>query len=81
MLVEQIRIGPGTMLEMGAILVWMFEIMCFFPFTVSVFFTIVSIFKRDYIPKIVINIVQIVLFITLNVLANIWMILWTNKYY
>ena len=75
MLIEQIRIGAGTALEMGAIIVWMFEVIFFFPFSVALFFTVVSIFKKDYIRKIVINIVQIVLYITLHVLANVWMFL------
>ena len=75
MLFDQMRVGPGTALEMGAIIIWSFEIICFFPFTVALFFTVVSIFKKDYIPKIVINIVQIVLYLTLNILANAWMFL------
>ena len=73
MLVEQIRIGAGTALEMGTFIIWAFELMCFFPFTVALFFTGVSIYKKDYIHKIVINIVQIVLYLTLNILSIIWM--------
>lgn len=75
MLVEQIRIGEGTALEMGAFIIWSFEIICFFPFSVALFFTGVSIYKKDYIHKIVINIFQIVLYITLNILAIVWMFL------
>ena len=75
MLIEQIKYGTGTNLEMGAILIWMFEAMCFFPFTVAVFFFVVSIFKRDYWHKIIINAIQITIFVILNVLANIWIFL------
>ena len=75
MLVEQIKMGAGTALEMGAIIIWMFEIICFFPFSTAVFFTIVSIFKKDYIYKIIINITQIIIYIVLNILANVWMFL------
>ena len=73
MLIEQIRIGIGTTLEMGTLLIWSFEIICLFPFTVALFFTGVSIYKKDYIPKIVTNIVQIVLYLTLNILSIVWM--------
>ena len=75
MLVEQIRIGTGTALEMGALIIWSFEIICLFPFSISLFFTGISIYKKDYIPKIIINIVQIVLYLTLNILSIIWMFL------
>ena len=73
MLVEQIRIGVGTNLEMGSLIVWTIQAMCFFPFTVAVFFFVVSIFKRDYWHKIIINAAQITLFIVLNVLTIVWM--------
>ena len=75
MLVEQIRIGAGTNLEMASLIIWTVQAMCFFPFTVAVFFFVVSIFKRDYWHKIIINAVQITLFIVLNVLSNVWMFL------
>ena len=75
MLVEQIRIGAGTNLEMASLIVWTVQVMCFFPFTVAVFFFVISIFKRDYWHKIIINAVQITLFIVLNVLSNVWMFL------
>ena len=75
MLFDQIKYGAGTMLEMGTLIIWMFEIMCLFPFTLSIFFFVVSLFKRDYWHKIIINIIQITLFVVLNVLSNIWMFL------
>ena len=72
-LIEQIRIGAGTTLEMWIPIILSFELMCFFPFSTSLFFTGVSIYKKDYIPKIIINITQIVLYITLNILAIVWL--------
>ena len=74
-LFDQIRVGVGTALEMGAIIIWTLEILCLGPFLTAVFFTVVSIFKKDYYHKIIINIVQIVLYITLNILANVWLFL------
>ena len=75
MLIEQIRIGAGTNLEMGSLIVWTVQVMSFFPFTVAVFFFVVSLFKKDYWHKIIINSVQITIYIVLNVLTNVWMFL------
>ena len=73
MLIEQIRIGVGTNLEMGSLIVWTVQAMCLFPFTVSLFFFVVSIFKKDYWHKIIINAALIAIFIVLNVLTIVWM--------
>ena len=75
MLTEQIKYGAGTNLEIATVFIWMLEIMAFFPFTLSVFFFVVSIFKRDYWHKIIINAIEITLFVVLNVLSNIWIFL------
>ena len=71
MVSEQIRIGQGTNLDIGAIAVWIFEGLCFVPFTACIVFTIISIARRDYLPKIIINIFQIVLYLVLHILSNI----------
>ena len=75
MLSEQIRIGQGTNLDIAAIAVWILEGVCFFPLAACIVFTIISIVRRDYLPKIIINIFQIVLYIVLHVLSNIWIFL------
>ena len=75
MLSEQIRIGQGTNLDIAALAVWIFEGLCLVPFTICIVFTIVSIVRRDYLPKIIINIFQIVLYLVLHILSNIWIFL------
>ena len=75
MLVEQIRIGEGTTIEMGAIAIWILEGLCVVPLTVVIVFTMISAIKKDYLAKIIINITQIILYIVLHVLANLWMFL------
>lgn len=74
MLIEQIRLGTGTNLEMGAIVVWFFEAALLIPFTLCIVFTILSIEKKDDQSIIVVNLVQIVLYIVLNILSNAWII-------
>lgn len=75
MLSEQIRIGQGTNLDIAAIAVWILEGLCFIPLAVCTVFTIISIIKRDYLPKIIINVVQVVLYIVLHILSNVWIFL------
>lgn len=75
MVFEQIRIGQGTNLDIAAIAVWIFEGLCFVPLTTCIVFTIISIVKRDYLPKIIINIFQLVLYLVLHILSNIWIFL------
>lgn len=75
MVSEQIRIGQGTDLDIAVIAVWIFEGLCFAPFTACIVFTIISIVRRDYLPKIIINIFQIVLYLVLHILSNIWIFL------
>lgn len=73
MLAEQIKIGAGTNLDIAAIAVWIIEGICIVPLAICVVFTIVSITKKDKQAKIIINIVQIALYIILHVLANLFM--------
>ena len=75
MLSEQIRIGQGTLLDIATIAVWILEGLCFVPFTTCIVFTIISIVRRDYLPKIIINIFQIVLYLVLHILSNVWIFL------
>ena len=75
MLSEQIRIGYGTNLDIGVIAVWILEGLCFVPLVTCIVFTIISIIKKDYLPKIIINIIQIVIYIVLHMLSNIWIFL------
>ena len=75
MLSEQIRIGYGTNLDIAAIAVWILEGLCIVPLIICAIFTVISIVKRDYLPKIIINIVQIVLYIVLHILSNVWIFL------
>ena len=72
MLVEQIRIGRGTDLEMGTIVILIGEVLALIPYVVAIVFTIISIRKHDYLKKIIINVVQIVLYLVLHTLAVIW---------
>ena len=72
---EQIRIGQGTNLDIAAIAVWILEGVCFLPLTACIAFTIISIVRRDYLPKIIINIFQIVLYLVLHILSNVWIFL------
>lgn len=74
MLIEQIRLGAGTNLEMGAIVVRLFEATLLIPFTLCIIFTILSIEKKDELSIIVVNLAQIVLYIVLNILSNAWII-------
>ena len=71
MVSEQIRIGQGTDLDIAVIAVWIFEGLCFVPFTACIVFTIISIVRRDCLPKIIINIFQIVLYLVLHIISNI----------
>lgn len=75
MVSEQIRIGQGTNLDIGAIAVWILEGLCFIPLALCIAFTIISIVKKDYLPKIIINIVLIFIYIVLHILSNIWIFL------
>ena len=75
MLSEQIRIGQGTSLDIGAIAVWILEGLCFIPLTMCIVLTIFSIVKKDYLPKIIINIIQIIIYIVLHILSNVWIFL------
>lgn len=74
MLIEQIRIGVGTSLELAVILIWFLGALLSVPFIVCVVFTIISIVKRDYLPKIIINLSQIVLYLVFFILANVWIV-------
>ncbi len=73
MLSEQIRIGEGTMLEMGAIAIWILETLLLFPLHGCIFFIVISIVRKDYVPKIIINISLLAIYIVLHILSNLWM--------
>ena len=75
MLSEQIRMGEGTMLEMGAIAIWILEVLLLFPLHGCIFFIVISIVRKDYVPKIIINLSLLTIYIVLNVLSNMWMFL------
>ena len=75
MLREQIEIGKGTLLDMGALAVWMVEAILLIPFLISVVFTIISAVQNDYKAKIIANIVLISVCVVLTILANLWIVL------
>ena len=75
MLAEQIKtgFGHGTNIEMGALVVWLFNGLSLVPFSIGVGFTIISIVKLDYKWKTIVNISLIVLTIIEMVLTTIFM--------
>ena len=75
MLKEQIEFGRGTRLEMGAIAIWIVEVLCLIPYIITIVLSIISIIKKDRLPKIIINLIQIVIYLVAHVLANIWIFL------
>ena len=73
MLVEQVRIGEGTLIEMGALAVWLLNGLTIVPLIVSLIFTIISITKKDYLWKIIANILLISLTVIEMVLTTVFM--------
>ena len=75
MFVEQIKtgFGYGTDIEMGSLIVWLFNGLSLVPLSVGIVFTIISIVKLDYKWKIATNISLILLTIIEMALTTIFM--------
>ena len=73
MLVEQIKIGKGTNIELGALWIWLIDIMIIAPLIVGLVLTIISTVKRDYKLRIISNYFLIIISITMIVLTTLFM--------
>ena len=75
MLAEQIKtgFGNGTNIEMGTLVVWLFNGLSLVPLSIGVVLTIISIVKLDCKWKIIINISLIVLTIIEMILTTVFM--------
>ena len=73
MLVEQIKIGKGTNIELAALWIWLIDIMIIAPLLVALVLTIISIVKKDYKWRIISNYSLIVISIAMIVLTTLFM--------
>ena len=73
MLVEQIKIGKGTNIELGALWIWLIDIMIIAPLIVGLVLTIISTAKRDHKWRIISNYSLVVMSITMIVLTTLFM--------
>jgi hypothetical protein len=73
LLVEQIKIGKGTNIELGALWIWLIDIMIIAPLIVGLVLTIISTIKRDYKWRIISNYFLIIISITMIVLTTLFM--------
>ena len=73
MLVEQIKIGKGTNIELGALWIWLIDIMIIAPLLVALVLTVISTVKRDYKWRIISNYFLIIISITMIVLTTSFM--------
>ena len=73
MLVEQIKIGTGTKIELAALFIWLIDIMIIAPLLVALVLTIISIVKKDYKWRIISNYSLIVISIAMIVLTTLFM--------
>ena len=73
MLVEQIKIGKGTNIELAALLIWLIDIMIIVPLLVALVLTIISTAKRDHKWRIISNYFLVVISLTLMVLTTLFM--------
>lgn len=72
MLVEQIKMGKGTMIEMGALIVWLINIVTLIPLIIGIIFTFLSI-SKDYKWRTILNFSLICLSIIMMVLTTLFM--------
>lgn len=75
MLIEQIRTGAGTNLELGVLYIWLIVVAMSTPLLVSSILTIISIAKKDCRWRVICNIIFVVLSITMMTLTTIFTIL------
>ena len=73
MLVEQIKIGTGTKIELAALFIWLIDIMIIVPLLVELVLTIISTAKRDHKWRIISNYFLVVISLTLMVLTTLFM--------
>lgn len=73
MLVEQIKIGKGTNIELAALWIWLIDIMIIAPLLVALVLIIISIVKKDYKWRIISNYSLIVISIAMIVLTTLFM--------
>ena len=73
MLVGQIKIGKGTNIELGALWIWLIDIMIIAPLIVGLVVTKISTVKRDYKWRISYNYFLIIISITMIVLTTLFM--------
>ncbi len=73
MLVEQIKIGKGTNIELAALWIWLIDIMIIAPLLVALVLTIISTAKRDHKWRIISNYFLIVISIAMIVLTTLFM--------
>lgn len=73
MLVEQIKIGKGTNIELAALWIWLIDIMIIVPLLVALVLTIISTAKRDHKWRIISNYFLVVISLTLMVLTTLFM--------
>ena len=73
MLVEQIKIGKGTNIELAALRIWLIDIMIIVPLLVTLVLTIISTVKRDHKWRIISNYSLVVMSITMIVLTTLFM--------
>ncbi len=73
MLIEQIKIGKGTNIELGALWIWLIDIMIIAPLLVALVLTIISTIKRDYKWRIISNYSLVVISIIMIVLTTLFM--------
>ena len=73
MLVEQIKIGKGTNIELGALWIWLIDIMIIAPLIVGLVLIIISTVKRDYKWRISSNYFLIIISITMIALTTLFM--------
>ena len=72
MLVEQIKMGKGTMIEMGALIVWLINIVTLIPLIIGIIFSFLSI-SKNYKWRTIANFSLICLSIIMMVLTTLFM--------
>ena len=72
MLVEQIKMGKGTMIEMGALIVWLINLITIVPLIIGIIFSFLSI-SKNYKWRTIANFSLIILSILMMFLTTLFM--------